>query len=59
VGFSLGTTQMFYGMAYDDEGFFENNVSAFAALAPCTKLTNTSYSFMSMGSAMYDRVMEV
>jgi len=49
---------MFYGMAHDEESFFESNVSAFAALAPCTKLTNSSYSYISMGSAMYDRVME-
>jgi hypothetical protein len=34
----MGTMQMFYAMAFDNEGFFKKKVSAFAAIAPCTKL---------------------
>ena len=57
VGFSLGTMQMFYALA-KDSAWFSERVSVFAALAPCTKLTHSTYAFMKMGAALYDRVMK-
>ena len=56
VGFSLGTTQTFYGMAKDANNFYKEKISVFIALAPCTKLTHSTFSFMNMGSMLYDRV---
>ena len=56
VGYSLGTTQTFYGMAKDAMGFYKDKVSVFIALAPCTKLSHSSYNFMSMGAALYEQV---
>ena len=56
VAYSMGTTQTFYGMAKDTKDFYKNKVSVFVALAPCTKLTHSSFSFMSMGSTFYDRI---
>ena len=58
VGFSMGTMQTFYGMAKDQAGFYRDKVSVFVALAPCTKLTHSTFNFMHMGAALYDRFME-
>ena len=46
---------MFYALAMESD-WFQERVSVFAALAPCTKLTHSTYSFMKMGAALYDRV---
>ena len=58
VGFSLGTMQTFYGMAKDQAGFYKDKVSVFVALAPCTRMTHSTFNFMSMGSLLYDRIVE-
>ena len=39
MGHSLGTMQMFYGFAHDND-WFSQRVSTAVALAPCTRLAN-------------------
>ena len=41
VGHSLGNTQMFYGLAMEQDNYLSDHVSVFIALGPCTKFTNT------------------
>jgi len=41
VGFSQGTTQMFYGLAHKND-YFRKKLEIFVALAPCTKLTHST-----------------
>jgi predicted esterase len=41
VGFSEGSTMMFYAMATNPE-YWEKRVSIFIALGPVTKMTNSS-----------------
>lgn len=40
IGYSLGTTQMFIGIA-DDTEFWKENINLFVALAPVTVIHNT------------------
>ena len=54
----MGTMQTFYGMAKDVARFYKDKVSVFVALAPCTKLTHSTFSFKSTEAAMYDRVVK-
>lgn len=43
VGFSMGTTQMFYGLAKPElQKFYSESLNLFVALAPCTKVTHAS-----------------
>ncbi len=41
IGFSQGTTQMFYSMANDDESFYQDNLYKAVMLAPCMIQNNT------------------
>ena len=36
IGFSQGTSQMFYGLAHLEESFYAANVNRFVAFGPCT-----------------------
>ena len=38
LGYSQGTTQMFYGLSKYEESFYADNLLKFAAFAPCTLL---------------------
>ena len=40
IGYAQGSTQMFYGMSYNNE-FYEDRVNVFASLAPCTRMVHT------------------
>ena len=40
LGHSQGTTQMFYGLA-KNEDYFKDRINLFIALAPCVKITNS------------------
>ena len=35
VGYSQGTTQMFYSLAYKDQSFYKDNLYKAVMLAPC------------------------
>ena len=49
---------MFYALSYDKAGYFSDKVSVFVALAPCTKLTHSTYSFMDKSAMAYDHVIQ-
>ena len=40
-GYSQGSTQIMYGLSKYEDSFYADNVSAFLAFAPCSKITNT------------------
>lgn len=58
VGFSMGTMQMYYALAKDESNYFKDRVAAYISLASCTKLSNASYSYISLGASLYDRVVK-
>ena len=39
VGYSRGTTQMFYALTHLEKSFFADSLHRFLALAPCTVTT--------------------
>ena len=43
IGYSMGTTQMFYGLAQREEDFYADNMNKFIALAPCIYFESTDY----------------
>ena len=57
AGFSQGTTQMFYGISKKNE-FFKDKVSLYVALAPCTKMTHSTYTYLKLATQFYDRVIK-
>ena len=42
LGYSQGTTQMFYGLSKYEESFYADNLLKFLAFAPCTQLGITN-----------------
>ena len=43
IGYSMGTTQMFYGLTQREEDFYAENLNKFIALAPCVYFEHTEY----------------
>ena len=43
IDYSMGTTQMFYGLTQIEEDFYAKNMSKFVAIAPCIYLEPTEY----------------
>ena len=55
IGYSLGTTQMFYSLATHKTDI-ENSINLFVAIAPCTLLANTEHPAVKVGSDYYGLV---
>jgi pimeloyl-ACP methyl ester carboxylesterase len=55
VGHSQGTTQVFYGLA-ENEDYYKDKMSVFVALAPVTMLPNTDCTLFHLASDLYDEI---
>ena len=49
---------MFYGLAKETNDYLKDHISAFVALAPCTKLTNSKLAYINMSQTAFDRFMQ-
>ena len=43
IGYSMGTSQMFYGLTHLDKSYYGRFLNKFIALAPCIYMETTSY----------------
>jgi pimeloyl-ACP methyl ester carboxylesterase len=43
IGYSMGTTQMFYGLTKREEDYYMDNMNKFIAIAPCVYMETTSW----------------
>lgn len=43
IGYSMGTTQMFYGLTHIEETYYSRSMNKFIALAPCIYFEPTTY----------------
>ena len=55
VGHSMGTTQMFYALATDEDSY-KDKLSLFVALGPVTKITNTESELLKFFGSFYDTI---
>lgn len=55
IGHSQGTTQMFYGLAVNEE-YFAQKVSIFIAIAPVTIIPNTQTLIFRLASQFYNEI---
>ena len=53
IGFSQGTTQLFYGLTVLPE-YFRTKVSVFVALAPVTQISHSSVTFLKVVKVFYE-----
>ena len=54
----MGTMQMFYALAHHTQANLPSKISVFVALAPCTKLTHSTFMFMDKGPMFYDGIVQ-
>lgn len=55
IGHSQGTTQMFYGLS-EFEDYYKDKIALFVALAPVTKIPNTSELVFKAAADFYDEI---
>ena len=53
IGYSMGTTQMFYGLAHLESIFHKTKLNKFIALAPCIYLEHETYEQYEFGIGAY------
>ena len=56
IGYSMGTTQMFYGLTQVEEEFYADNMNKFVALAPCVWFEHRDYDYYTGGYGEYRKL---
>ena len=56
IGYSMGTSQMFYGLTQIEEEFYADNMNKFVAIAPCIYMEHTEYEHYVTGYGEYRKL---